>query len=282
MKKVVLMSLVIFLSSAIFAQNEEEQKHLLTTRTSTYGLTSFHFIDPYLSPLTYSGSGSEYNHESRRFLSLKNTNISIQIKYSLTAGVADNPAKTASMVYFGTNYSLGMQYHFRPAKGLQLLAGGSWDVDFGFKDLTRNTNNPVNLDMATNLNLSGVARYDIPLRRRTLRLQLAVETPVLGWMFVPEAGASYYEMFELGNHSNISHFSSVFNKRGVNPKLTVDVPFARTTWRFGLAYQALKYKANDMVFERNTFSLMVGTTFDAISFGGRKKHAPRNFISTND
>jgi len=86
----------------------------------------------------------------------------------------------------------------------------------------------------------------------------------------------------LGNHSNISHFSSVFNKRGVNPKLTVDVPFARTTWRFGLAYQALKYKANDMVFERNTFSFMVGTTFDAISFGGRKKHAPHNFISTND
>lgn len=282
MKKVVLISMVILLSSTLFAQDEDEQKHLLTTRTSTYGLTSFHFIDPYLSPLTYSGSGSEYNHESRRFLSLRNTNISIQIKYNLTAGAAENPAKTASIVYFGTNYSLGMQYHFHPAKGLQLLAGGSWDVDFGFKDLTRNVNNPVNMDMATNLNVSGVIRYDVPLRRRTLRLQLSAETPVVGLMFVPLAGASYYEMFELGNHAGLIHFSSLHNKRGINPKLTVDIPFERTTWQVGLAYQHLKYEANDMVFKRNSFSLMVGTTFDVVSFSGRKKKLSPNFISTNE
>jgi hypothetical protein len=282
MKKYVLVSLAIFLSSAISAQSSDDQKHLLTTKTNTFGFTTLHFIDPYLSPLNYSGSGFDFNHESRRFLSLNNTNISIQNKFYLATGIAYNPAKTGSMLYFGANYSVGMHYHFRPAKGLQLLAGGSWDVDFGFKDLTRNVNNPVNLDMATNLNLSGLARYDIPLRRRTLRLQLAVETPVLGWMFVPTAGASYYEMFELGNHSDITHFSSVFNKRGLNPKLTVDVPFARSTWRFGLSYQGLKYKANDMVFKRNTFSLMVGTTMDVISFAGRKKQAPHNFISTNE
>jgi hypothetical protein len=282
MKKYVLVSLAIFLSSAISAQSSDDQKHLLTTKTNTFGFTTLHFIDPYLSPLNYSGSGFDFNHESRRFLSLNNTNISIQNKFYLATGIAYNPAKTGSMLYFGANYSVGMHYHFRPAKGLQLLAGGSWDVDFGFKDLTRNVNNPVNLDMATNLNLSGLARYDIPLRRRTLRLQLAIETPVLGWMFVPTAGASYYEMFELDNHSGITHFSSVFNKRGLNPKLTVDVPFARSTWRFGLSYQGLKYKANDMVFKRNTFSLMVGTTMDVISFAGRKKQAPHNFISTNE
>lgn len=282
MKKYVLVSLAVFLSSVISAQNPDDQKHLLTSKTNTFGLATFHFTDPYLSPLTYSGSGFDFNHESRRFLSLRTTNISIQNKFYLATGITHNPAKTGSMLYFGANYSLGMHYHFRPAKELQLLAGGSWDVDFGFKDLTRNVNNPVNLDMATNLNLSGVAKYDFPLFRRTLRLQLAVETPVLGWLFVPTAGASYYEMFELGNHSNITHFSSIINKRGLNPKLTVDVPFARSTWRFGLSYQALKYKANDMVFKRNTFSLLVGTTMDVISFSGRKKQAPRNFISTNE
>ena len=282
MRKYVLVSLIVFLSSVLSAQISDDQKHLLTTKTNTFGLATFHFIDPYLSPLTYTGSGFDFNHESRRFLSLNNTNISIQNKFYLATGIAYNPAKTGSMLYLGANYSLGMHYHFRPAKGLQLLAGGSWDVDFGFKDLTRNVNNPVNLDMATNLNLSGVARYDFPLFRRTLRLQLAVESPVLGYMFVPTAGASYYEMFELGNHSDITHFSSIVNKRGLNPKLTLDVPFARSTWRFGLSYQTLKYKANDMVFKRNTFSLMVGTTMDVISFAGRKKQVPHNFISTNE
>ena len=138
------------------------------------------------------------------------------------------------------------------------------------------------MDMATNLNVSGVIRYDVSLLRMTLRLQLSAETPVVGLMFVPLAGASYYEMFELGNHAGLTHFSSLHNKRGINPKLTVDIPFAQSTWQVGLAYQHLKYEANDMVFKRNSFSLMVGTTFDVVSFSGRKKKLSPNFISTNE
>lgn len=281
MKKLILVLLVIFLSFSLSAQNPDEQKYLLTTNTYAFGLSTLRFIDPYLSPLTYNGNGFNFNHESRRFLSLNTTNISLQNKYYLVAGIAYNPAKTSSMLYFGANYSWGMHYHFRPFKGLQLLAGSSWDVDFGFKNVVRNINNPVNLDIATNFNLSGLARYDIYLHRKTLRLQLAIETPILGWMFVPSAGASYYEMFQLGNSSNISHFSSIFNKRGINPKLTIDVPFNRSIWEFGISYQELKYTANQLVFERNEFKLLVGTTFDVISFAGRKKQAPHNFISSN-
>ena len=282
MKKLVLVTLVVLSHLVAVAQQTEADKYLVTTRTNSLGYVSLQLTDPYLSPLTYSGSGFDFNHESRRFLSLHNNNISIQHQYYLVGAIAYNPAGTASMLYFGANYSFGMQYHFRPANRFQVLVGGSWDVDFGFKDLTRNINNPVNMDMATNLNVSGVIRYDVPLRRRTLRLQLSAETPVVGLMFVPLAGASYYEMFELGNHAGLTHFSSLHNKRGINPKLTVDIPFAQSTWQVGLAYQHLKYEANDMVFKRNSFSLMVGTTFDVVSFSGRKKKLSPNFISTNE
>jgi len=167
-------------------------------------------------------------------------------------------------------------------KGLVVLAGGTWDAGLGYKDVPRNVNNPGNVDLATNLNLSGVAIYDIILRRRVLKLQLAVETPVIGWMYVPLAGASYYEMFMLGNTSDISHFSSIINKRGIHPKLTLDVPFKSSVWRIGVGYQRLQYKANNMIFDRNELSFMLGTTFDVIHFGGRSKKAPANFISTNE
>ena len=282
MKKLVLVTLVVLSHLVAVAQQTEADKYLVTTRTNSLGYVSLQLTDPYLSPLTYSGSGFDFNHESRRFLSLRNNNISIQHQYYLVGAIAYNPAGTASMLYFGANYSFGMQYHFRPANRFHVLVGGSWDVDFGFKDLTRNINNPVNMDMATNLNVSGVIRYDVSLLRMTLRLQLSAETPVVGLMFVPLAGASYYEMFELGNHAGLTHFSSLHNKRGINPKLTVNIPFARSTWQVGLAYQHLKYEANDMVFKRNSFSLMVGTTFDVVSFSGRKKKLSPNFISTNE
>jgi len=282
MKKIVLISFVIQLGSFLSAQNGYEQKYLLTTKTNTIGFSSLNLIDPYLSPLTYTGTGIQFEHESRRFLSITNTNISMQSKLDLEGGSLLNPAQTSAMYYLAVNYSWGMHYHFRPMKGLVVLAGGTWDAGLGYKDVPRNVNNPGNVDLATNLNLSGVAIYDIILRRLVLKLQLAVETPVIGWMYVPLAGASYYEMFMLGNTSDISHFSSIINKRGIHPKLTLDVPFKSSVWRIGVGYQRLQYKANNMIFDRNELSFMLGTTFDVIHFGGRSKKAPANFISTNE
>lgn len=281
MKKIVILSFVVLFGTNIHAQNTGEQKYLLTTKTNTAGVSILSLTDPYLSPLTYTGNGIQFERESRRFLSTTNTNISMVGKLNLEGGYLLNPAKTSAMNYMAADYSWGIQYHFRPMKRLVILAGGSCDIGLGYKNVPRNINNPGNADLATNLNLTGVVLYDILLRRRTLRLQLAVETPVIGWMYVPLAGASYYEIFMLGDLSNISHFSSIMNRRGINPKLTVDVPFKSSVWRIGVGYQGLQYTANDMVFNRNELSLVIGTTFDMIGFGGRFKKAPDNFISPN-
>lgn len=282
MKKNIILFCFFLLSSFVLAQSTDDKKYLLTTNSSTFAFSTLSFIDPYLSPMTYSGNGIIYENENRLFLSPENTNVSMQTNLHLEAGLALNPQSTSSMSFLGANYSLGMHYHFRPQKGLRFLVGGLWDADFGFKYVPRNINNPVNLDMATNLNLSGIAMYDVPLRKRTLRLQLAVKTPILGLMFVPQSGASYYEMFELGNLTDAIHFSSLYNKRGLSSAFTVDVPFSQSTWQFGLKYQGVKYSANDMVFERNELSLLVGTTFDVATFAGRKNKVPKNFISTNE
>lgn len=282
MKKSHILILVVLFSSALSAQNSDEKKYLLTTNTTTFGLSTLSFLDPYLSPLTYNGLGIIYEHNNSRFLSIDNTRVSTQSKLNLEAGITLNPQYTSSMIYLGANYGWGLLYHFNSINGIQLQAGGSWDIDFGFKNVDRNINNPVNLDMATNLNIIGLAKYNVPLRKRTLKLQLAVESPILGCMFVPGIGASYYEMFELGNLNDAFHFSSLYNKRGLNAALTVEVPFKHSVWRFGFKTSNLKYSANDLVFKRNELSLLVGTIFDMASFAGKKHKAPKNFISTNE
>ena len=273
-----------FISVCIFtnAQNTEEKKYLLTTNTNTLGLTTASFLDPYLSPLTYTGYGIGFEHETRRYLSPENINISTQGKYNLDAAYLLNPESTSLMMYVGANYNWGMHYHFRIQKGFQLLAGGLIDADFGFKNMLRNINNPVNLDLAINLNLSAIAMYDLICRKKKLRLQFALQTPIFGCMFVPLSGASYYEMFELGNLKDVFHVSSLINKRGLKGTLSVDVPFNRSVWRFGLNFRTLKYSANDEVFVKNQLSLIVGTTFDAASFSGQRNKMPKNFISPND
>lgn len=260
----------------------DEKKYLLTTKTNTIGVSTLNLLDPYLSPLEYNGLGIRYDHEATRFLSPKNKNLSLQNKINFVGGLTLNPAYTASMTYAGINYEWGLNYHFQAFKSLKLRAGGSCDVDFGYKMIARNINNPVNLDMATNLNISGAAKYDIRMRKKALKLELTVQSPLLGCMFVPRSGASYYEMFDLWNLSSTTHFSSLHNKRGLRSTFSVDVPFNFTTLHLGLRYQGLKYTANEMVFKSTEFSLLIGTRFDVATFAGRKNIAPRNFISTND
>lgn len=282
MKKNLLFFLLCFISFSISAQNNEEQKYLLTSNTNLFRLSSIHLKDPYLSPLEYTGIGLGYNNQKRRYLSKNNTNISMQSAENLLVGSALNPAGSATMIYLGMNYSWGLHYHYKQFNRLKILIGGLYDIDLGFKFKTHNVNNYLNVDLATNLNLSGVAMYDIIFFQRVLRFQLAVQSPVIGYMFVPKAGASYYEMLQLGNLSGTTHFSSLYNKRGIQGTFSIDIPFRQSIWRIGLSYHGLKYSANEMVFIRDEMSLMIGTTLDIATFAGRKNNAPKNFISTNE
>ena len=270
------------LTTVASAQNGDLTKYLLTNKANTFGISTLGFLDPYLSPLTYSGLGVNYEYQTCRFLSVKRTNISIQTKFNIETGIALNPRITSDLLYVGANYGWGLQYHFAPFHGFRFLAGGLWDFDFGLKNVERNINNPVNLDISTNLNLTAVAKYDVLLKHKTLKLQLALQSPILGYMFVPRAGASYFEMFELGNLTDVFHFSSLFNKWGLNSVFSVDVPFNHSVWRFGIKAFDMRHEANNMVFNRNEFSFLIGTTFDSFNFSGRKNKAPVNFISPNE
>lgn len=158
---------------------------------------------------------------------------------------------------------------------------GSVDVDFALKTLSRNVNNPVNVDLASNINFSAKVAYDIRLRRRTLRLKYSFETPFWGIMFVPMGGASYFEMFELGNLSNAVHFSSLHNKQGYDSALRIDIPFRHSSWQFGISSNVLTYKANGMVFNRSISSLEIAWVYDLYIFRGMKDKAPNNFIKPN-
>lgn len=128
------------LSSYAIAQTTDEQKYLLTSASNTLGYSIINLNDPYLSPLTYSGSGVGYDFQSQRFLSVENTHISKFQKLSLLVGKAHNPPYTASMSYFGVNYGWGMRCHLKPMNKLRVQIGGLWDLDFMFKYLARNVN----------------------------------------------------------------------------------------------------------------------------------------------
>lgn len=122
MKKKIVLLLTIFGCLCVQAQNNDSQKYLLTTKSSTLQLGFADIIDPYLSSLVYKGVGLNYNLDTRRFLSDKNTNYSMQSKLALSCDFLLNPTLSSEMIYIGINYGWGLNYHFRLTKKLKILA----------------------------------------------------------------------------------------------------------------------------------------------------------------
>lgn len=279
-QRMLLVICFVVLFQTLTAQSDSINKYLLTTKSSVIEFGPVKIIDPYFTTTQYSGSLLSYRQNSSRFFNPQRSNLSMQSVFALSGGWLHNPAESGGMFYAAARAGWGVNYHFRVSPKLMLLAGGLWDAEIGLKELPRYVNNPFNMDLATNINVTGTAYWNFHFLRRDMRFMARLESPVLGYMFVPESGASYYEMFQLGNMNNTFHFSTITNRQGFNQTYKLDIPLRWMVLQLGVRCQYLKYKANDMVFTNNQFAFVLGSTFDVISFGGRKRKAPSNFLNS--
>ncbi|VBB48281.1 conserved exported hypothetical protein [uncultured Paludibacter sp.] len=280
----------IFLLSAsftvsLFSQTQETQTYNLVTNSNTFGIGSSFILDPYLSPFEYSGWHVEYQNEHQQYISSKDTLFSIKNRFNFQLGEAKHPTRINSMLFFNGNYDLGFHYHWRPVYNLTFQFGGSWDMDLGGKYISRNVNNPFSLDLYSNLNASASTNYKFRVNffnwfSQNFRAEYGVRTPLLGVMFVPEQGVSYYELFSLNNLKDAFHFSSIHNRRAILQYLNLDIPVRFTTFRIGFVQDFLQYKANDIIFHKNNLSVQVGCVVDFYVFRGTKNKLPKNFRST--
>lgn len=260
------------------AQDFSVHKYALRNQSTSFGFSVVGLSDHYLSPLPYSGIGLNATQEVRSLFSPDNINLSNVSRSRFNVGMTLNPASTASIMFVGFDYALGMHYHFRPVGNLQILAGGLTEIRFKGKLNSRNVNNPGNIDLATRLNLSAIAIYDIPTNWRTVRLQAEVEVPFVGAMFVPEYGSSYYEAFVMKSKGKYVHFSSFHNKQGVDMKYLAEITFRTSTWQLGFSSSQLTYTANQLYFNDFNTMLFVGYSKTLFRFS-EKNPAPDNFIN---
>jgi hypothetical protein len=272
--------LVFFIPFFLYSQSDTAAHFRLKSVT---GQTGFNFItlnDPYLSPLQYRGNGLNINHSGHRFLFDDNAGWSSEERLSLLAGILYNPSNTSAMALLEGAASWGIHRRWQAGDKFRILAGGNLGGLLGVKYIARNVNNPVNADFAVNINLSTLLQYKFVFRKLKFNTQLRLELPALGCMFVPHQGASYYEMFDIGNLSNAFHFTSLHNRRGLEYGFSIAFPLRKSTLVADIAGNILRYKANSMLYKFDTSSISIGWKYDLYIFSGTKKTAPNNFLST--
>ena len=203
-------------------------------------------FETYLSPLEYKGPEMRFAYETMRMTRLMDGNVSAQNLLQLHASYTENISQT-NHTYGGlVNWSYALHYQFRPAKGLKILFGPMLDLNAGVVYNRRNSNNPAQAKAYGGLGASGMLIWKFRIKNYPMTLRYQANLPLLGAMFSPEFGESYYEIFSLGNGGRNVVFTSLHNNPSLRQLLTLDFPVGNTVMRVGYVCDLQQAKVNNL------------------------------------
>lgn len=227
-------------------------------------------FETYLSPLEYEGPEVRFAYETMRMTRLMDGNVSAQNLFQLHASYTENISQT-NHTYGGlVNWSYALHYQFRPAKGLKILFGPMLDLNAGVVYNRRNSNNPAQAKAYGGLGASGMLIYRFRIKNYPLTVRWQANLPLLGVMFSPEFGESYYEIFSLGNGGQNVVFTSLHNNPSLRQLLTLDFPVGNTVMRVGYVCDLQQAKVNNLKSHTYSHDFMIGVVRNLYLFHGKK------------
>lgn len=233
------------------------QTHFVT-RTTMYGVGAANMYDTYLSPQEYKGVEVRVARESMRMTRWADGNLSLQNFLQGYVNYTHNRVDNNNMLAAQVNWNYGLHYHIPLTDNFRLLAGGLADLNGGFLYNLRNGNNPASARAYLNIDASVMAVWDVRIKRYPIRLRYQLNLPVMGVMFSPHYGQSYYEIFSLGNAAGVVKFTSLHNQPSLRQMLTADLPVGRLKMRLAYLWDAQQSKVNDIRTHAYSHAFMVG------------------------
>lgn len=227
-------------------------------RSTMYGVGFTNVFDTYLSPQEYKGIEFRVSRETMRMTNLFDGNISVQNFLQANVGYTHNRADNNNTFSGLVNWNYGLHYQFRLTDNFKLLAGGLFDLNGGFVYNLRNGNNPASAKAYVNLDASGMAIWHLRIRRCPIVLRYQLNLPLMGVMFSPHYGQSYYEIFSLGNSGGVVKFTSLHNQPSLRQMLSVDVPVGQLKMRFSYLADLQQSHVNEIKTHTYSHVFMVG------------------------
>lgn len=214
-------------------------------------------FDTYLSPMEYSGWQASFLASREHMPRWGKGNVSFQSLVQGAFSHTENPANTATDWGGRLAYDAGWHYHWRLTDRLSLKAGGLVGADMGFLYNARNSNNPAQGRLSIDISASAGGSYRFNIRKLPVQINYQADLPLMGCMFSPQFGQSYYAISQGSRDHNVC-FSHPGNALSFRQLLTFDLVFRRTSLRFGYMGDIRQSHVNSIRMHDINHSFMIG------------------------
>ena len=252
-----LIIIVIFFASYARAQ---EANDVFIERTTAFAIGKTQRLDTYLSQEEY--SGTDYRFISN-VLRIRPNKWDFQFTHEGTLDYTHNRVENANTLAGHYDFAFAMMKRLDKFENgpFTLRAGIMSDLYVGFAYNMRNSaNNPAQGYASLSIGGTAIGTYRLKIGDKTIPITYEVRVPMIGIMFSPAYGQSYYELFNNGNYDNNIVFTSVAVPQ-LRHQLSAEYPIGKNAnIRIGYFGDYRQSKPNNLKQHTYTNSFLIGFT----------------------
>lgn len=226
-----------------------------------FGLGRTNLLDTYLSPQNYYGTDLRYiTHRitEKDYTRFQHRQLFMG-EISLTKPKSEDGKQISGMIYYSYGWLWQIVDTYMVGR-FHMHAGGAVDSMLGFIYNTKNGNNPAQAKLA--LNLSPIIDFDYYIPHTLMKVNYEISAPLVGLLFSPNYGQSYYEIFSRGDYDHNIVPTTIGTTPTLRHLLTLDIPYSnKTTFRIGYMGDYQQAKVNNLKYHARTHSFVIGMVF---------------------